>query len=102
MKVSIRDSGLTEWFLCHVVASDQVKFDEVVSQDGWDSENIELSVSLNGVEFTELGELFGLLEKHLDSKAKEIAGQDVLMSAKIDAMHKIINAETIEELEFGD
>lgn len=98
MKVSIREGGLAEWFLCHVGGSDDEKLDKLVKQPGWSAESIEFSISLNGIEFTELDDLFVRLTDHIKAKAEEMAGQDALINAKIEAMYKVMNAESVEEL----
>lgn len=101
MKVSIKEGGLAEWFLCHIGGSDPDNLGILVKQEGWDATNIEFSVNLNGVEFGELGDLFSRLNEHIKKKSEELAGQDALINAKIEAMYQIMNANTLEELNRG-
>lgn len=99
MKVSILDGGITEWFLAEVGGSDPAKLRLIADKEGWDAKDIELGITLNGVEFLELGDIFNRLDDHIQNMAKKLSNQDTLTLAKIEAIQNILNAKSVEEIE---
>lgn len=97
MKVSILDGGITEWFLAEVGGSDPAKLRLIADKEEWDAKDIELGITLNGVEFLELGDIFNRLDDHIQNMAKKLSHQNALTIAKIEAIQNILDAQSVEE-----
>lgn len=106
MKVSMSAGGTAKWFAVTVASSEgetthtpDSKFNQLIEHPDWDSDNIELKISLNGVEFDNLDDIFERLDKHIEKEAKQMSEDNTLILAKLHAIQNIINTQYIEELE---
>lgn len=67
MILNMQQDTTRKWVACVVAASDGVcspKFESMVNAKGWDDEAIDFRITMNGVEFTELDDLFDRLHEH--------------------------------------
>lgn len=76
MKLNMQQDTTRKWVACVVAASDGVcseKFNKMVDAPGWDDKAIDFRITMNGVEFTELDDLFDRLHKNLIDQSERIA-----------------------------
>lgn len=103
MKISMENGGTTRWFAVTVASSDKgigpgSKFDQLINHPEWNSDSIDFKIVLNGIEFDNLDDIFKRLDDHITKKAQEIAEQNPLWVAKLDAIKGIMAAQCVEEI----
>jgi hypothetical protein len=71
----MQQDSTRKWIACVVAASDGVlsnKFNQMVNAPGWSDETIDFRVTMNGVEFTNLDDMFDRLHKHYTEQNNKI------------------------------
>lgn len=75
MILNMQEDTTRKWIACVVASSDGVlseKFNKMVDTPGWNDEAIDFRITMNGVEFTELDDLFDRLHKHFTDQQQRI------------------------------
>lgn len=75
MILNMQQDTTRKWVACVVASSDGIcsaKFNSMVDAPGWDDKAIDFRITMNGVEFTELDDLFDRLHKHMTEQADYI------------------------------
>jgi len=75
MILNMKQDDTRKWIAVVVAASDGVlseKFNQMVNAPGWDDKAIDFRITMNGVEFTELDDLFDRLHKHFTEQNERI------------------------------
>jgi hypothetical protein len=100
MKVNIDTAGsFLRWFQVCVVRTDNEVFGRMIEDTMWDSTNIDIKIIVNGYEYTDLKDVFDRVDDHITKESQELAGMDVLLNAKFEALQQILGAQSLEELE---
>lgn len=107
MKVSMKNrESFIRWFLVTCASSESdthsnkdSKFNQLVGHPDWDSENIEVSVMINGIEFSNLDDVFKRVENHIEQKVEERLAEQHLDSVKLDRIREILSTRSVDEIE---
>jgi hypothetical protein len=105
MKVSMskRESFL-HWFVVTCASTDggadnpDSKFNKMVNSADWDSENISLSVVINGYEFDQLDSVFSRVDEHILKKSEKLAAISNFNDKKIEIIQSILSSQDENEL----
>lgn len=108
MKITMEDrESFAHWFLITCASSEDdthsnpdSKFNQMIKHPDWNSKDVNMSVVINGFEFTNLEDLFKRVEQHIQKKVDERIAEQNLDTLKLDAIRNIIHARSIEDLEY--
>jgi len=108
MKVSMKDREcFAHWFLIACASSEadthsnkESKFNQMVSSEGLAATDINMSVVINGFEFSNLEDVFKRVEDHIEKKVTERLSQQAFDSLRVERIQDILNARNIEDLEY--
>lgn len=84
MILNMQQDDTRKWVACVVAASDGVlseKFNQMVNAEGWDDKTIDFRITMNGVEFANLDDLFDRLHKHHTEQVERIAELESQLNA---------------------
>lgn len=74
-KISMAAGGFQKWFAVSVSSTEPdthvegSKFNGLINHPDWDCDNIEVKVVLNGIEFSNLDEIYQHVERHIQKEA---------------------------------
>lgn len=75
MILNMQQDTTRKWIACVVASSHGIcseKFNQMVDAPGWDDKAIDFRITMNGVEFTELDDLFDRLHTHMTDLQQRI------------------------------
>ena len=96
-KISMKAGGFQKWFATVVASSDKegfgsdTKFNKLIESEGWDPDDIEVKISLNGVEFSNLDDFFARVDQHIENEAHRLSEVDASNQKKLDAIREVLN-----------
>lgn len=96
-KISMAAGGFQKWFAVTVSSTEPdthaegSKFNQLINHPDWDCDNIDVKVVLNGIEFSNLDEIFQRVDEHIQKEAEELAGIDKNNQIKMDKIQEILN-----------
>lgn len=76
MILNMKQDDTRKWVACVVAGSDGTmseKFQKMIDTPGWDDRAIDFRITMNGVEFANLDDLFDRLHKHFTEQNERIA-----------------------------
>lgn len=108
MKISMKEpETFAKWFLITCASSDEnthedknSKFNQMINHPEWNSEDIKLSVVINGFEFSNLEDVFKRVEDHIQEKIEKALEKEPFNSLRIERIQDILNASNKEDLEY--
>ncbi len=108
MKISMKDAEtFAKWFMITCASSElnthedkNSKFNQMINDPNWNSEDIKLSVMINGFEFSNLDDVFKRVEDHIKEKIDKALQEETFNSLRIERIQDILNTRNKEELEY--
>ncbi len=100
MKINIDElkhkrEALMHWLFFAVISSRKDGTDIIMNQTGYDPQNIDFKIVIDGVEFGDLAPIFKRLQKHLDS-LDESANEVAVCLNQIKQFVQTVNERAVE------
>lgn len=96
-KISMKAGGFQKWFATVIASSDKegfgsdTKFNRLIEAEGWNPDDIEVKISLNGVDFDNLDDFFSRVDQHIENESHRLAEVDANNQKKLDAIREVLN-----------
>ncbi|QGH72603.1 MAG: hypothetical protein [Myoviridae sp. ctThM1] len=97
-KISMKAGGFQKWFATVIASSDNEgfgkdsKFNKLIEAEGWNPDDIEVKISLNGVEFSNLDDFFSRVDQHIENESHRLAEVDASNQKKLEAIREVLNS----------
>lgn len=100
MKINVDElkhkrEALMHWLFFAVISSRKDGTDIIMNQTGYDPQNIDFKIVIDGVEFDDLAPIFKRLQKHLDSMY-ESANEMAVYRNQIKQFVQTVNEHAVE------